>query len=136
MVTTALAKGEKGGMVDLRVGIGHSVTPQIDQCSYSQCPVLGLLFYSLEMTGYYCPQKKLVTLYVGSLYSTNYQVAICLLVVVQAEKERNKYIFNIEAFSLLYNLKEEGKTQGLMPQRHLFFIVLTEPKQRAENSDH
>lgn len=29
MVTTALAKGEKGGMVDLRVGIGHSVTPQI-----------------------------------------------------------------------------------------------------------
>lgn len=63
----------------------------------------------------------------GSLYSTNYQVAICLLVVVQAEKRRNKYAFvNPEAFSLLNNLKEEEKAQRLRPQRHLLFRVLTE----------
>lgn len=68
-----------------------------------------------------------MTLYVGSLYSTNYQVAICLLVVVQAEKQRNKYSFvNTEVFSLLNNLKEEEKAKHLRPQRHLLFTVLFE----------
>lgn len=68
----------------------------------------------------------------GSPYSTNYQVAICLLVVVQAEKQRNKYAFvNNEASPLLNDLKEDKKAH-LRPQRHLLFTVLIELKQRAE----
>lgn len=54
-----------------------------------------------------------MTLYVGSLYSTNYPVAICLLVVVQAEKQ-NMLFFNTKDFSLLCSLKEEEKHTNAM----------------------